>query len=339
MADAASAAVRPGTRVIGMSEMRRLLTLEDTIELQRAAFASQARGQTTAAPNSWLRLPGDRRAWLKILAGHDAASTALGVKVLARFPERGPGANLASLMLLFDDEDGSILAIMDAVYITAVRTAAGAALATEKLARPGARRVGMLGTGTLAWYTVLAHRILCPDLDELVVYSRSAERREAFAARVASQLGIDARAVGTVQDAVAGADVVVTATNAPEPVLLEHQLEPGQHIGAIGIRTEIAPAAIARCRVIGDGRDEALLDGKFSVALAAGAVAADDLGPELGAVLEGLEPGRRGDEEITLFDSSGVAIQDIVCARHAWARATEDDAGTIVSFADGGVLD
>jgi alanine dehydrogenase len=339
MAGASSASERPATRVIGMSEMRRLLTLDDTIRLQRAAFASQAHGKTTAAPNSWLRLPGDRRAWLKILAGHDATSTALGVKVLARFPERGPGANLASLMLLFDDEDGSILAIMDAVYITAVRTAAGAALATEKLARPGSRTVGMLGTGTLAWYSVLAHRILCPELDELVVYSRSAERRDAFAARVAAEVGIVVRAVGTVEEAVAGADVVITATNAPEPVLLEGHVEPGQHVGAIGIRTEIAPAAIARCRVIGDGHDEALLDGKFSVALAAGAVAEGDLGPELGAVLEGLEPGRTNDEEITLFDSSGVAIQDIVCARHAWVRATEDDAGTVVSFADGGVLD
>jgi alanine dehydrogenase len=336
---APTSSVRAGTRVIGLSDMRRLLTLEDTIELQRAAFASQARGNVTAAPNLWLRLPGDRRAWLKILAGHDTASTALGVKVLARFPERGPGANLASLMLLLDDEDGSILAIMDAVYVTAVRTAAGAALATQALARPGARTVGMLGTGTLAWYSVLAHRIVAPELDELVVYSRSAERRDAFAARVEAEVGIAARAVGTVEEAVTGADVVITATNAPEPVLHEGHLEPGQHVGAIGIRTEIAPAAIARCRVIGDGRDEALLDGKFSVALAAGAVAEADLGPELGAVLEGLEPGRTGDDQITLFDSSGVAIQDIVCARHAWARAADEDAGTVVSFADGGVLD
>jgi alanine dehydrogenase len=336
---AAADAARPGTRVLGMSEMRRMLTLEDTIGLQRDAFASQARGRVTAAPNAWLRLPGDRRAWLKILAGHDATSGALGVKVLARFPERGPGANLASLMLLFDDEDGSALAIMDAVYITAVRTAAGAALATQALARPGARRVGMVGTGTLAWYTVLAQKILSPELDELMVYSRSPERREAFAQRVTDEVGLTVNAVGTIAEAVAGADVVITATNAPEPVLLAEHLQPGQHIGAIGIRTEIAADAIARCRVIGDGRDEALLDGKFSTALAAGAVTAEDLGPELGEVLEGLAPGRTSEAEITMFDSSGVAVQDVVCARHAWARATESDTGTLITFADGGVLD
>lgn len=150
-----------GTRVLGLAEMRRALTLSDTIELQRAAFLAQARGTATQAPNMWLRLPGERRAWLKILAGHESSSKALGVKVLARFPERGPGASLNSLLLLFDDEDGTPLAIMDAVYVTAVRTAAGAALSTSLLARPGSRSVGMLGTGSLAWYTVLAQRELC----------------------------------------------------------------------------------------------------------------------------------------------------------------------------------
>jgi alanine dehydrogenase len=322
-----------------MKQVRELLPLEDTIDLQRAVFASQARGETVAAPNSWLSLPGERRAWLKILAGYDGTSGALGVKVLARFPERGPGASLSSLLLLFDDQDGSPLAIMDAVYVTAVRTTAGAALATKALARPGSRSVGMLGTGSLAWYSVLAHRILCPELNELKVYSRSAEGREAFARRVQEEVGIDAQAVATVEDAVAGTDVVITATNAPDPVLLAEHVKPGQHIGAIGIRTEIAPGAIQLCRVIGDGREETLRDGKFSTALAAGVVTEEDLGPELGAVLEGLAPGRTDDADITLFDSSGVAIQDVVCAAFAWQRAVATDTGTVIEFADAGVLD
>ena len=334
-----SEGVKTGTRVLGMREMRELLTLEDTIELQRRAFASQAHGHATMAPNSWLRLPGERRAWLKLLAGHDAVSGALGVKVLARFPERGPGDNLASLLLLFDDDSGSPLAIMDSVYVTAVRTAAGAALATQALARAESRTVGMLGTGTLAWYSVLAHRSLCPNLDELSVYSRSEERREAFAERVRAETGIRVRALGTVDEAVDGVDVIVTATNAPEPVLLDHHVHSGQHISAIGIRSEIAPEAIARCYVVADGRDEALHDGKFSTAIQAGLVTEPDLGAELGDVLEGITPGRTTDEQITLFDSSGVAIQDVVCARHAWQRAVDTDTGTLVAFADAGVLD
>ncbi len=328
-----------GTRVLDLGDMRRVLTLRDTIELQRAAFLAQARGTATQAPNMWLRLPGERRAWLKILSGHESSSHALGVKVLARFPERGPGASLNSLLLLFDDEDGRPLAIMDAVYVTAVRTAAGAVLSTKALARPGSRSVGMLGTGSLAWYTVLANRILCPELDRLTVYSRSAQRREAFAQRVVEETGIAAVPVGTVEEAVAGTDVVVTATNAPEPVLMRDHLEPGQHVAAIGIRSEIDPEAIAACRVFGDGREETLHDGKFSVALAAGAVGEAELGPELGEVLDGSAPGRAEDSEITLFDSSGVAIQDVVCARHAWEQAERLGLGTIVSFGGTGVLD
>lgn len=327
-----------GTRVLGMREVRALLTLEDTIELQRRAFASQARGETTATPNAWLRLPGERRAWLKILAGHDASTGGLGVKILARFPERGPGASLSSLMVLFDDEDGSPLAIMDAVYITAVRTAAAAAVATRSLAREGSLSLGMLGTGSLAWYSVLAHRIHCPWLEELTVYSRSTERCEAFAVRVQQETGIVARPVGTPEEAVSEADVVITATNSPVPVLLAEHLRAGQHINAIGIRTEIAPNAIARCRVITDGREEALHDGKFSAALEAGAVAVDELGPDLGEVLEQLKPGRTDATQVTLFDSSGVAIQDVVCARHTWERAVATDTGTIVGFADAEVL-
>jgi ornithine cyclodeaminase/alanine dehydrogenase-like protein (mu-crystallin family) len=326
------------TRILGMADVRRLLTVEDSIELQRQAFLALAAGQVTAAPNGWLRLPGDdRRGWLKLLAAHDAASGGLGVKVLARFPNNPPGRNLGSLLLLFDDSDGTPLAVMDSVYITAVRTAAGAALATQVLARAGALSVAMIGTGALAWYSLLAHRHLVPALDEVRVYSRSQQRRTEFAQRAAVEVGVVVRPVGTVAEAVAGADVVVTATNSTEPVLRKEHLEPGQHINAIGIRTEMSPDAVAACRVFGDGRAETLLDGKFSVALAAGAVREEDLGPSLGDVLGG-GPGRSGADEITMFDSSGVAVQDIACAVHVWRAAVEQDAGTVVDLGASDVL-
>jgi sulfopyruvate decarboxylase subunit alpha len=127
-------------------------------------------------------------------------------------------------------------------------------------------------------------------------------------------------------------------TNSPEPVLTRADLEPGQHVNAMGIKTELAPGAIAAARVIGDGREETLADGKFSTAQAAGAVTEGDLGPDLGLVLAGLAPGRTGPGEITMFDSSGVAIQDVACARAVWARAERDDVGVLVDLAGGDVL-
>ncbi|MGV0850434.1 ornithine cyclodeaminase family protein [Mycolicibacterium phlei] len=326
------------TRILGMADVRRLLPIEESIELQRRAFVALARGQVTAAPNGWLRLPGDdRRGWLKLLAAHDACSGGLGVKVLARFPNNPPGRNLGSLLLLFDDSDGTPLAVMDSVYITSVRTAAGAALATQALARPDAQSVALVGTGALAWYSLLAHRSLLPQLTRWTVYSRSEERRAEFA-RHAADVGIAVRPVGSVTEAVGGADVVITATNAPEPVLVADHLEKGQHINAIGIRTEIAPEAVAGCRVFGDGRSETLHDGKFSVALATGLVSEEDLGPELGDVLDG-GAGRTAHDEITMFDSSGVAVQDIVCAVHVWRGAERENVGTVVDLEAKDVLD
>lgn len=328
----------PSTRVLSMADVRRLLTVEDAIALQRDAFLALARGRTTAAPNSWLRLPGEQRGWLKLLAAHDDTSGGLGVKVLARFPRNPPGRNLGSLLLLFDDQDGTPLAVMDSVYITAVRTAAGAAVATAALARPKPVSMAMIGTGVLAWYTVLAHRHLAPSVSTLRVYSRSADRRDAFAERVRSEIGIEVEAVTTVADAVAGADLVTTATNSPEPVLGREHLAPGQHINAIGIRTEITPDAVAACRVIGDGRDETLNDGKFSIAMVAGAVREDDLGPDLGEVLNGAR-GRTRDDEVTMFDSSGVAIQDLACAVYVLRAAEREGVGTRVDLAAKDVLE
>jgi ornithine cyclodeaminase/alanine dehydrogenase-like protein (mu-crystallin family) len=326
------------TRVLGMAEVRRLLSMEDTIDIQRDAFTALARGETVAAPNAWLRLPPERGGWLKLLAGYDGSSGGLGVKVLARFPHNPPGANLGSLIVLFDPDDGFPRAIMDGVYITALRTGAGAGLATAALARPDATSVGLVGSGVVAWHSLQAIRIACPGVASVRVYSRSDRRRAELVARIERELGLEAAPAASTAEAVGGAAIVITATNSPEPILDEADLAPGQHVNAMGIRTELAPAAVAACRVIGDGREETLGDGKFSVALVAGAVTEGDLGPDLGEVLAGHAPGRTDAAQVTMFDSSGVALQDVACALAVWERAERDDAGVLVDVAGGDVL-
>jgi alanine dehydrogenase len=320
------------TRVIGMQDVAALLTMEGTIDVQRKAFLSQSLGRVTAAPNSWLRLPDQerRRGWLKLLAGHDSSSGALGVKVLARFADNPPGANLGSLVLLFDDDNGFPLAVMDGVLITAMRTGAGAGVATAALAAPDPRNVGLVGTGVVGWHSLQATLLVRPSIDHVNVFSRSAERRESTAARIRAELGVDATPVASVEEATGPADILITATNSPEPVIgLEH-LRPGMLVNAMGIRTEISPEAIAHSWVVPDGREEALLDGKFSMAVAAGAVRVDDLGPELGAVVAADE-GYHADR-ISLFDSSGIAIQDLALAQHIFKLAEAESRGTVVDL-------
>jgi alanine dehydrogenase len=320
------------TRVLAMEDVRKLLDVDTAIEIQREAFLSLARGQTAAAPNSWLRLPTEQRGWLKLLAGYDDSSGGLAVKVLARFPNNPPGANLGSLLLLFDPDNGFPLAVMDGVYITAVRTGAGAGLATEALSRFGATRVGVVGTGVVAWYSLVAMTRTRPGLCDIKVHSRSEARRADFVERIRADLGLDATPTTSLEDAVSDVDIIVTATNSSEPVLHAEHLKPGVLINAMGIRTEIAPEAVARCVVVGDGREETLHDGKFSVALKAGVVAESDLGPDLGQVLDGTEVPGRSEERVTMFDSSGVAIQDVVAARFVWERAEALDMGTLVDL-------
>jgi ornithine cyclodeaminase/alanine dehydrogenase-like protein (mu-crystallin family) len=319
------------TLVLSMDEVRRVLDVDSGIEVQRQVFLALAAGSTVTAPNSWLRLPGERRGWLKLLAGYDGTTGGLGVKVLARFPNNPPGANLGSLIFIFDENNGFPLAIMDGVYVTAVRTGASAALATEALAAPDARRMALIGTGVVAWYSVLAINRVRPNLNEILVFSRSEHRRGAFAERAERELDVHVVPVGTVQEAVAGSDVIVTATNSPNPVLLGEHVDVNQHVNAMGIRTEIAPDAVKKCFVIGDGMQETINDGKFSVALAEGAVTLDDLTCDLGQVLAGkVRPGEAG--RPTLFDSSGVAIQDVACAQYVWGQATRLGLGTVVDL-------
>jgi ornithine cyclodeaminase len=315
-----------------MADVRKLLDIDTALGIQRDAFIALARGLTASAPNSWLRLPGERRGWLKLLAGYDAMRGGLGVKVLARFPENPPGANLGSLLLLFDADNGFPLAIMDGVYITAVRTGAGAGLATEALARPGASRVAVIGSGVVAWYSLLAMTRTRREIADVSVYSRDETRRDQFARRVRAELGLGANAVASVDEAVSDADIIVTATNSSDPVLFPEHLRPGVLVNAMGIRTEIAPDTVAHCVVVGDGRNETLSDGKFSVALSAGAVTETDLGPDLGEILDGTDLPGSTEERMTMFDSSGVAIQDVACARFVWGRAESLVVGTLVDL-------
>lgn len=332
----ATAAPTATTLVLSGEQVRSLLTLDEAMAVQRRAFVAQAAGDVTASPNAWLRLPDQerRRGWLKILAGHERSSGALGVKVLARFADRPSGQNLGSLVVLFDDEDGTVLAIMDGVHITAVRTGAGAGLAAEALAAPGARVLGVVGTGVVAWHSIRATLAVRPTIGQVRVFSRSAQRRAELAARVRDELGVAALAVDGVAAATAGADVVLTATNAPGPVLLAEHLAPGQLVLAMGIRHEVAPEAVARCRVVPDGAAEAIEDGKFSVALAAGLADEADLGPELGTVLS--TPGPWHDRSgVTLFDSSGVAVQDVTLAQHVLTKARAAGLGSLVDVGAG----
>ena len=322
------------TLIVTMAEIRELLPMQECIAIQKRAFECFSAGDAVNAPNSWLKPGGSKSRWMKLLAGYIGGdgSDAMGIKVLARFPGNPPGMNIGSLVALFDPENGFPLAIMDGVYFTAIRTGAGGGLSAQYCARPDSRRLAVVGSGVQAKFNLLAVKQLMPRVDEGTVFSRSRERRGEFARKLQEEAGIRLKAVGTLEEAVEGADIVITATNSPVPVLFPTHVQPGQHIVAVGIKTEIEPSVVRDARVIADGKDVAREDGKFAVALRAGLVTESYLEAELGEVILGKVPGRRSRDEVTLFDSSGLAIQDVACAHHVYQKARELGKGTWVNL-------
>jgi alanine dehydrogenase len=260
------------------------------------------------------------------------STNALGIKVVARYPQHPPGQNLGSLCILFDPTCGFPVAIFDSVYLTGVRTGAGGGLATQCCARPDARTIGILGSGVQARFTLLAICALVPQVERALVYSRQPARRTAYAREMTAATGLPLWAVDTPRAAVADADIIVTATNAPAPVLMPDWIKPGAHINAMGIKTELHPAVFPGARVYGDAVEVARTDGKFSTAMQAGTVQASELAGEIGEVLLGQKPGRVTPEEVTIFDSDGLAVQDIVCALYVYEKAREQKLGTYVDF-------
>jgi alanine dehydrogenase len=291
-------------------------------EAVRDAFVAYARGEWTMPPKVYVaNYPaGDFRAMPAIGAGHAL------LKWVTSFPGN-PARGLPTVtgvVLLSDAEDGRLLAILDAGTVTALRTAAAAALAAETLAREDASTWAVVGAGVNGAETA---RMLVARGRRPVVWDVDAERREA----VAADLGIEVAA--NAEEALK-ADVVATVTPGHEVLYAEGSLRQGQHVSLMGAdgpgKAEVAIEELARARLFCDDWEQAGSKGIGDIGLgvAAGVVTRKDV-KELGHVLIGESNGRRSAGEITLFDSSGLAIQDLAIAKLAYSKRGELDLQTI----------
>ncbi|MBX6350716.1 MAG: ornithine cyclodeaminase family protein, partial [Clostridia bacterium] len=242
--------------LVGPRDVARLFPMERAIAVMRSALVAYSTGAAEMPPRAVFRPSGGAGA-LGLMPGFLADRRAFGVKAISVFPgnrERGLESH-QGFVLLFDPDDGRPLALVDAASLTAVRTAAVSAVATGLLAREGARVLALLGAGTQARAHLEAMACVM-DLAEVRVWSRTAERAEAFAASWAGRWPV--RAVATAEAAVRGADVVCTLTSAREPVLFGDWLAPGQHVNAVGASRppdrELDSEAVARARVYVDSR-------------------------------------------------------------------------------------
>jgi ornithine cyclodeaminase len=233
--------------------------------------------------------------------------------------------------MLFERERGRPLAVLDAASVTAIRTAAASGVATRALARRDAGDLAILGSGTQARSHLVAMRDV-RALRRVRVWSRNPESARRFAARESERLGIALEPMASAREAVAGADLICTVTASREPVLEGEWLAPGAHLNAVGACTpaarELDAAAVARSRLYTDCRESALAEaGDFLLARGEGAVTDAHLLGELGELLEGRIPGRRSDDEITLFKSLGIAVEDLAAGRYVYDKALASGRG------------
>ncbi|MGQ3413084.1 ornithine cyclodeaminase family protein [Natrinema sp. LN54] len=250
----------------------------------------------------------------------------------------GFGAGDAWFMTpLFDAESGAPLALLDGASMNPFKTGAAGAVGVDELARADADALAVIGSGAQARGQLRATATV-REFDEVRVYSPTPANREAFAADFDADLEADVRAVDSSTAAVTGADVVITATKASEPVFDGDDLEPGTHVTAMGQyspdKRELDTTTIERATYVPDLRERATVDaGSFIQALEAGAITEDHVHAELGEIVAGNAPGRTSDDEITVFDSGGTGIETVAAAYMLYERASERGLGQTIEFA------
>jgi ornithine cyclodeaminase/alanine dehydrogenase-like protein (mu-crystallin family) len=319
--------------VLGYDEVARLLPMEECIEVMEEALAALARGEMYL-PLRFVVKPPNAAGFVGLMPAYrGGASPAFALKALNVIPDnprlRGLDAHQGGV-LLSDGESGEPLAFLNASAITEIRTAAVSAVATRALAREDSRELAILGAGVQARSHLEALRAV-RDFERVRIYSRTPEH-----ARSLAEEG-GAEAVDTAEEAVRGADVVVTATSSPEPVLERAWLENGVHINAVGAclpyMRELDSQTVADAAFFTDRRESAENEaGDYVIALKEGAIQPGHIRAELGEVLAGAASGRTTDDEITIYESLGIAIEDLAAADHVVRRARAEGVGVDVPF-------
>ncbi|HET6202614.1 MAG TPA: ornithine cyclodeaminase family protein [Planctomycetota bacterium] len=304
-----------------MEEALRAFSTKSAVQPLRAVVPVAAAGGFLGAMPAFLSTP-----------------AALGAKLVTFFPRNeatGLPTHLA-VVLVFEADSGRLEAILDGRWITEARTAAVSAAATKALARPGARSLAILGSGVQAGSHVEAMTLVRP-IERVRVWSRTPENARRFAETWGRRLHLRVDAVPSAREAVEGADLVVTATSAREPVLRGEWLAPGAHVNGVGACRpdwrELDTAAVARARLYVDSRDAALVEsGDLLLPIREGAIADTHVVAELGSVLAGRAPGRGTEEEVTVFKSLGLAVEDVAAARFVVDRAVAGGLGERIAF-------
>ena len=317
--------------ILNEHEVEHLLTMRECIGVMEEALASLARGEVHNPLRSVVRAA-EAKGFLGLMPAFRGGAVPLfALKEVCIFPgnpARGLDTHLGAV-LLHSGETGELMGVMNASAITAIRTAAVSAVATRLLAREDARSLAIIGAGVQG-RTHLEAIPLVRKIDDIRIVSRNREKAEALA-------GKGARVVESVEEAVRGADIVVTATSSREPVIRREWIADGVHINAVGssiaAARELDGATVAAASLFVDRRESTDNEsGDYLSALREGAIGDDHIRGEIGDILIGRSSGRTSPGEITLFKSLGLAVEDLASAEFLFEKAKREGAGTWVDW-------
>jgi alanine dehydrogenase len=308
--------------LLSQAEVRELLDLDELVDALAAAHRDLSAGNASMPPRI-AALVQEQEGLLGVMPSY-LPSAGLACKLVTLFPHNQDRETHQAIICIFDPENGTPLALMDGTYVTATRTAAGSALATRLLAREDAEVLALIGTGVQA----RSHARALPrvrSFKEIRVAGRDPEKADALA----REIGAPARATASYEEAIQGADVVAATTHATEPVVRREWLSAGAHVNSVGLNPtgrELDAETVADSLLVVESRESALAPPP------AGAPELVGLDPghvhaELGELVAGTRPGRTSPEQITLYKSVGVAVQDAAAAALVLATARERSAG------------
>lgn len=318
-------------------DVESVLTMQETIAAVEEGFRKLALGSVTMPQRTAIRVPDHKGLHLGMPAHIGGESGALALKVVTVYPDNPAKHGLPTTigtLLLNDPRTGALVAIMDAGFLTAMRTGAASGVATRHLARADASTAGIFGAGAMARTQLIAVAAVRP-IERASVYDPVPEARERFAVDMTARLGIEVRPSDAPQ-ACAAADILCLASSSKTPILEDAWIAPGCHLNGIGAHSpdarEIGADLLGRAKVVADHLPACLAEaGELILAIQEGRYAAERVHASLGEIIAGSKRGRESDEEVTFFKSVGLAVQDAATAARVYELARAAGVGTEIA--------
>ena len=322
--------------ILTCEEVLKVMDMNLALEMAEEAFRAYGEGRVNMPPKAHLNLAGGEFSSMfsevTLADGHICGNK--WICCFADNPRRGL-LTVMGKIVLNDPETGLELTSMDGTYITNFRTGAAGGLGVQYLARPEASRLGLVGAGEQA-RTQVAAIVRVRPLQEVTIYSRTPERARELQEEIQRAYGLATRVTAEVEAAVRGQDIVVTVTPSTTPLVLREWVEPGTHINAFGAdavgKQELDPAILHDAKVVVDDVVQALEVGELNVAVSKGQFRHEQIYATLGEVVVGKKPGRTSPEEITVFDATGLSVQDLTLAHAIYRRARARGLGEELDF-------